>query len=159
MNLSPNFTLAELTLSQEAVRSGIDNTPNAEQIENGKQLCVHALQPIRDKLGKGIRASSGFRCVAVNAAIGGAKTSQHTEFKACDFTAQGMTVEELFRFILANGFQFDQIIQEFDDWVHISWNGDKNRNQVLRATKVDGKTHYEEITIEIDKELTSRQDA
>lgn len=142
VKLSEHFSLSEFTFSSTAVRKGIDNTPDEKTIENLKALCIHVLEPIRAKLGKPIRITSGYRSKALNKAIGGSKTSQHVEGKAVDFHVEGCEIEELFQFIKRNGIEFDQLIQEFGEWIHISWNGFDNRNQALRATKVQGITSY-----------------
>ena len=134
MNLTNHFTLNEFIISETAVRKGIDNTPSETVIINLKELCSNLLEPIREKLNAPIHVSSGYRCKKLNTAIGGAKNSQHIEGKAADITTKELTVEELFQFVCDN-FDFDQCIQEFDSWVHVSWNGDKNRNQKLRAIK------------------------
>lgn len=140
MKLSEHFDLSEFTFSSTAIRKGIDNTPDEKVIENLKALCIHVLEPIRAKLGKPIRITSGYRSKALNKAIGGSKTSQHIEGKAVDFYVEGATIEDLFQFCLK--FEYDQLIQEFNSWIHISWNGFDNRNQALRATKVNGITSY-----------------
>ncbi len=144
MKLSENFDLSEFIISQTAVRNEINNIPNEEQIENLKHLCVKVLEPLRALLNKPIHISSGYRCPELNTKIGGAKNSQHTEGKAADIEVTGMTTEELFRFISASGLWFDQLIQEFDSWVHVSWN-DANRHQKLRATRNNGQTFYSQV--------------
>lgn len=113
MELSKHFTLEEFTNSPTAVYKKIDNTPNKEQIENMKALCLNVLEPIREKLGKPVKVTSGFRCPKLNSLIGGSSTSQHMEGKAADIHVEGMTTEELFVFVCSN-FKFDQCIQEFD---------------------------------------------
>lgn len=113
MDLSKHFSLNEFTYSPTAVYKKIDNTPSEEIIENLKLLCENVLEPIRVKLGKPTKVSSGYRCYLLNKAIGGSTTSQHMEGKAADIHVEGMTTEELFQYIIAN-FSFDQCIQEFD---------------------------------------------
>lgn len=142
MKLTTNFDLQEFVISPTATRAGIDNTPNEEQVKNLQALCVHVLQPLRDKLGKAITITSGYRCKALNKLIKGAKNSQHTEGKAADIYIAGVPTEDLFQFIKRNIPEYDQLIQEFDEWVHVSWNGFNNRNECLRATKENGKTKY-----------------
>lgn len=144
MELSQHFTLKELTHSNTAIRKGIDNTPSQEVINNLKELCVNVLEPLRQKLGKPLRVTSGYRSPKLNRLIGGAKKSQHIEGKAADIQVDGMSTEELFQLAIAT-VPFDQAIQEFDSWLHISWNGSKNRNQKLRATKHEGETIYTEV--------------
>ena len=141
MNLSENFTLAELIRTS----TGLDNTPNEEQIENLRLLCVNVLQPARDALGP-IKITSGFRAPAVNAKIGGASSSQHVKGQAADLMMSGGQ-KKLLDWIIAN-VEFDQIISEFPDangnpaWVHVSFAEGKNRMQKLKAIKSGGKTKY-----------------
>ena len=140
MNLSQHFTLSELTRSQTAVRRGIDNTPTPEVIRRLTLLCEVVLEPIRRGCGI-VAVTSGYRSVTLNRAIGGAALSQHTTGDAADINVPGMTIEELYQWIKRSGIRFDQLIQEFDQWVHVSYS-DKPRGQCLRAAKQDGKTIY-----------------
>lgn len=145
MQLTEHFTLEELLTSQSAVRLGYDEqfAPPESIKENLKELCEKVLEPIRVHLNASIHISSGYRCERVNSAIGGVNTSQHCKGQAVDMIAQGKTVEEVYQFIKSSGVIFDQCIQEFDHWVHISFTGvGVNRMQCLRAIKVDGVTKY-----------------
>ena len=76
MNLTRNFTLSELIKSDTAIRKGINNNPNAEQIEKLKALCENILQPVRDHFGR-VKITSGFRSVELCEAIGSSARSQH----------------------------------------------------------------------------------
>lgn len=143
MQISKNFTLAELTKTQ--VRN-VDNTPNQVQLNNIKRLVAKILQPLRDKFGAMI-VNSCFRGEVVNKKVGGSKTSQHTKGEAVDVEAVEMSNYELAVYIRDN-MDFDQLILEFanqDDpragWVHVSYS-DNNRKQVLTASSVKGKTVY-----------------
>jgi hypothetical protein len=140
MNLSQHFTLSELTRSGTAVRRGIDNTPSPEVIRRLTLLCEVVLEPIRRGCGI-VAVTSGYRSVTLNRAIGGAALSQHTTGDAADINVPGMTIEDLFQWIKASGIKYDQLIQEFDQWVHVSYS-DKPRGQCLRAVKQEGKTIY-----------------
>jgi hypothetical protein len=148
MKLTPHFTLAEFTRSESAKRHGVSNEPTAEHKENLIVLCEKILEPIRLKFGP-INISSGYRSKILNHYIGGSLSSQHCEGKAADIDMDGMgsvSNKEIFEFIQVN-LDFDQMIWEFGtkenpDWVHVSYNGAKNRKQVLRALKVNGKTAY-----------------
>lgn len=141
MQLSEHFTLEELTLSDFAVRHGIDNTPTNEVIDNLRQLCVHVLEPLRTLIGKPIGITSGYRSPLVNQAIGGAKTSQHVKGQAADIHVSGITVPELFAIVKSSGIKVDQCISEFDRWVHVSYGG--GRGEYLTATKdSEGNTIY-----------------
>lgn len=144
MKLSPNFTLAELTVSNTAIRRNYTEqfNPPANVVSALSALCNHLLQPLREKAGASIKITSGYRCERTNRAIGGAKTSQHMDGQAADLTIEGMTVEEAYQFIRKAGLPFDQIIQEFDAWVHVSYAAGKNRGQCLRAVKKGNKTVY-----------------
>lgn len=138
MKLGKYFSLAELTRSQTALRRGIDNTPNKEQIENLEDLVFHVLDPIRTHFRLPVSVNSGFRCLDLNEALGSKPTSQHTQGKAADIEIPTMDNLELAKWIRDN-MDFDQLILEFhtignprSGWVHVSWeNKDKNRRQVL----------------------------
>ena len=148
MKLTAHFALAEFTRSESAKRHGVSNEPTPEHLENLKVLCDKVLEPIRVKFGP-INISSGYRSKALNHYIGGSLNSQHCEAKAADIDMDGMggaTNKEIFDFI-KDTLDFDQMIWEFGDnnkpdWVHVSYNGAKNRKQILRALKVNGKTVY-----------------
>ena len=148
MNLSEHFLLAEFTRSESAKRHGVSNDPTPEHLENIKLLCKNVLEPIRAKFGP-LNISSGYRSKVLNHYIGGSLSSQHCEGKAADIDQDGMggaSNTELFHWIKDN-IDFDQMIWEFGDnnkpdWVHVSYNGAKNRKQILKALKVNGRTVY-----------------
>ena len=148
MKLTQHFALAEFTRSESAKRHGVSNEPTPEHLQNLITLCEKVLEPIRIKFGP-INISSGYRSKALNHYIGGSLNSQHCEAKAADIDMDGMggaTNTEIFNYI-KDSLDFDQMIWEFGDnnkpdWVHVSYNGAKNRKQVLRALKVNGKTAY-----------------
>jgi hypothetical protein len=146
--LSKNFSLPELTHSNTAVAKGIDNTPTPEVIANLQILVDNILQPIRDKLGKPIKINSGYRSPAVNASVGGSTNSDHCRGQAADIEIAGMANGDLAKWIQAN-FKFTQLILEFytqgvpdSGWVHVSYNPDNLKCQVLTAVKQNGKTVY-----------------
>ena len=143
MRLSENFTLAEMLASQTATRKNISEQfkPSQEVINNLKELCVNLLQPIRNKIGRSIIVTSGYRCERLNSAIRGSKTSQHMKGEAADIRAVGMSIEDLYQSIKKSGLKYDQLIQEFDSWIHISYSS-RNRMQNLRAKKINGRTRY-----------------
>lgn len=137
MKLSPHFTLSELTKSQTAIRRGIKNQPNDEQIENLKRVAVNILEPVRAHYRRPFSPSSGFRSQALNLAIGSKSTSQHTKGEAVDFEVPGVSNPNLGAWIRGN-LEFDQLILEFHDpnapgsgWVHVSFSEKFNRGQVL----------------------------
>ena len=152
MKLSNNLSLAEVIKSNTAIRRGIDNTPTDVHIENLKYLAEKVFQPIREHFGKPIFISSGYRSTALNEAIGGSKTSQHSKGEAIDIDMDhrnGPENEEVFHYIREN-LPFDQLIWEFGtdkrpDWVHVSYNSDgEQRGQILAAKRNSkGKTYYE----------------
>lgn len=150
MNLSENFSLGELTISETAKRKGIKNVPNAKQIEALKKLSENVLQPIRNHFGIPIHISSGYRSTELNKSIGGAGTSQHCKGEAADIDMDFTSVKnrEIFDFIRTK-IEFDQLIFEGGTpknpaWVHVSWNSNgKQRNQVLIAKLVAGKMSYQ----------------
>ena len=94
MNLSRNFTLSELIKSDTAIRKGINNNPNAEQIEKLKALCENILQPVRDHFGR-VKITSGFRSEELCIAIGSSVNSQHAKAEAADFECIGVDNAEL----------------------------------------------------------------
>ena len=131
MNLSPHFTLDELTHTDHRE---IDNSPTQDEISNLQQL-ANFLEEVKTVLGgKPIMISSGFRCKAFNDAVGSKDSSQHRTGFAADFRVPGMTPDEVVRAVIASGIGYDQIIREFDRWTHISVS-DKPRKQALIIDK------------------------
>jgi len=114
MNLTKNFTLEEMVRSQTAKEKKIDNTPNKEQIDNLKYLCVEILQPMRELLRRPVIVNSGYRCPALNKAIKGAVNSQHLKGEAADITLGSRALNiTLFKALKENG-KYDQLIDEKD---------------------------------------------
>ena len=151
MNLSDNFTLAELTKSQTAVRKGIRNEPSTEHINNLIHLARTILQPVREYF----MISSGYRSPTLCEAIGSSAKSQHAKGEAADFEIPGIDNKELATWIVANT-EFDQLILEFyiendpnSGWVHCSAKTppEEGRKQILQAKKIEGKTVYEPILL------------
>ena len=141
--LSLHFSLTEMTKTN----TGLVNVPNEEQKRNLAILCREVLEPVRGLLGV-INVDSGYRCPPVNKAVKGQKNSQHLTGQAADIRCYDNC--RLFYTIL-KFFPFDQLIWEFGDldqpaWVHVSYNEGSNRKQVLRATYVNGKKKYEDVT-------------
>jgi len=120
MNLTENFTLEELTVSDSAVRLGLDNTPTAEVTENLKKL-AEFLEQVRTLLGKPIHVNSAYRSPEVNAHVGGKPTSQHCKGQAADIKVQGMTPDEVTKAIISSDLPYDQVIREFNTWTHVSF--------------------------------------
>lgn len=122
MNLSAHFTLEELTHSQTASRRGIDNTPPDSVIANMRDVLCPGLEQVRTLLGKPILISSGYRSPRLNATVGGSAKSQHMEGLAADFTCPGFGPPLVVAHAIKNsGIEFDQLLYEFGEWVHISF--------------------------------------
>jgi len=134
-NLSPNFTLDELTHTDHRQ---FDNTPNADELANLSRLAAF-LEQVKTVLGgKPVMINSAFRCKQVNDAVGSKDTSQHRVGCAADIRVPGMTPDEVVKAIIASGIGYDQIIREFDRWTHISVPsvaGDNPRRQSLIIDK------------------------
>ena len=153
MKLSKNFTLSELTKSQTAVRKNIKNEPSTAHVENLIHLAETVLQPVRDHFGKPVAISSGYRSPELCEAIGSSSKSQHARGEAADFEIMGVDNMQLAMWINKNT-DFDQLILEFYEpgdpnsgWVHCSAVREGSRAQVLKASKVEGRTKYENILL------------
>ena len=152
MLLSYNFTLDELTKSQEAIRLGIPNEPSDEHITNLILLCKNILQPIRNHFKVPVSISSGYRSAALCEAIGSSATSQHTKGQAADFELFGIHNKDVSDWIVQN-IDYDQCILEFwspndpnSGWIHCSYNDYGNRRQYLKAERINGKVVYSTIS-------------
>lgn len=126
-----NFKISELIHSDTAVAYKINNMPDINSLDCMLDLICDCLQPIRDKLKKPMIITSGYRCPALNRAVGGVTSSQHTKGQAVDFHVNGMTIKEVIDFVIKSGVPFDQLIDE-RSWVHISYRKNNNRRQVLK---------------------------
>jgi hypothetical protein len=141
MNLSAHVTLAEFENSPTATTHGINNKMNESQIASAKLLCENVFEPLRIHLNTPIQISSAYRSVQLNKMIKGSLSSQHCKGEAMDLQIGSKG----FNFI-KDKLEFDQLIWEFGNdenpsWVHVSYSS-KNRKQVLKATKKNGKTIY-----------------
>lgn len=137
MHLSEHFTLREMTLSQTAARQGIDNTPDDDAVAALRAVCEHVLEPVRAHYGVPFSPSSGFRCLALNRALGSKDSSQHIKGEAVDLEVPGVPNYELAAWIRDN-LTFDQLILEFytpgdptSGWVHCSYVAGDNRLAAL----------------------------
>ncbi len=144
IRLTTNFFLKEFVISQVAERHGYRNEPNKKQIDNLRLLCVNVLQPLREIINIPIFINSGYHSLDVNVAVGGRSNSQHLEGKAADFILSSMNLVDVFNIVLQK-LSFDQLIYEFGKWIHVSWNGEKNRMDVMISKKVCGKTVYKSV--------------
>lgn len=136
--LSPNFSLEELTFSETAVRKGVDNTPPPQIVARLTDV-ARRLEEVRAILGVPLRISSGYRCSALNKLIGGSKTSAHMEGYAVDFQCSIKPIDVCKKLITA-GIHFDQLIQE-GTWTHISFDP-KMRGMTMTAHFTDGVASY-----------------
>lgn len=147
--VTPNFWLSELTHSDTAVRLGLNNTPDDTILKHLTESCQNLWQPMRKLLDKSVSVHCGYRSPAVNKAVGGAKNSAHLYGYAIDFVCPAFgTPHQVAQFLATElpkqGIKFDQIIMEFNSWVHIAWKAPdgRQRGQVLTAKKINGKTQY-----------------
>ena len=150
MNLTRNFSLQELTKSDTAIRKGIDNQPNADQVDKLKTICEKILQPVRDHFGR-VKVTSGFRSPELCVAIGSSVNSQHAKAEAVDFEVLGVDNAEVADWVYKNC-EIDQLILEFytpgepnSGWIHASYIPFQPRAQYMRAYKEEGKTKYKPI--------------
>jgi uncharacterized protein YcbK (DUF882 family) len=117
MNLTPHFTLEELTHTDHRQ---FDNTPNDKELANLVRL-ADFLEQVKAVLGgKPIMVNSAFRSKQVNDAVGSKDTSQHRIGCAADIRVPGMTPDQVVKAVIAAGIGYDQVIREFDSWTHIS---------------------------------------
>ena len=139
MNLSPHFTLEELTITDHRT---LDNTPNETELANLKRL-AEFLETVKTVLGgKPIMVNSAFRSKAVNDAVGSKDTSQHRIGCAADIRVPGLTPDEVVKAIIASGIGYDQVIREFDRWTHISIpNAGAPRKQALIIDKAGTRVY------------------
>lgn len=137
MYLSEHFTLAEMTVSESAARQGIDNTPNAKTLANLSRLCTF-LEHVRLLFGQPILVSSGYRSVELNQAIGGSRTSVHMQGLAADINVVGVTPSVLAQRIADSPLMFDQLILEYDQWVHLGLSTAPERRQLLTIRRGTG---------------------
>jgi len=147
--ISKHISYKEGVYSITAIRKGIDNEPNEEQLSNMKLVAEKIFEPVRIHFKVPIKVNSFFRSPDLNKAIGGSTKSQHCKGQAIDIddTYGKIKNSDIYWWIKDN-LDFDQMIWEFGnndnpDWVHISYvSPDKNRNRCLKAYREDGKTKY-----------------
>ena len=147
--ISEHISYKEATNSITAIRRGIDNTPNDEQLNNMELISEKVFEPLREYVGGPIKINSFFRCPDLNKAIGGSSKSQHCQGQAIDIddTYGKVANSEMYHYIKKN-LDFDQLIWEFGDddnpnWVHVSYVSEEdNRRRCLKAYKEQGRTKY-----------------
>jgi coenzyme F420-reducing hydrogenase alpha subunit len=136
--ISKHISYKEAVGSNYAKQKGIKNKPNEEQVENMKLLAKEVFEPLREWVDAPIKVNSMFRSLELNTALKGSKTSSHMKGEAMDITSMGGKSNlEMFHYIKDN-LEFDQLIWEFGSepkWLHVSYNKDNNRKQVLVTKK------------------------
>ena len=135
-NISPHITYHEATMSQTAIRRGIENTPNECELKNMGIVANACFEPLREWYGKPLYINSFFRCEILNTEIRGQKNSQHIQGRAIDISAGNkIENEKIFQWAKLN-LKFDQLIDEFDfSWIHVSFDLGHNRNQIIHVKK------------------------
>lgn len=136
--ISKHISYKEAVGSDYAKQKGISNKPNEEQVENMKLLAEKVFEPLREWVDAPIKVNSMFRSLELNTALKGSKTSSHMKGEAMDITSMGGKSNlEMFHYIKDN-LEFDQLIWEFGKepkWLHVSFNKENNRKQVLVTKK------------------------
>lgn len=145
---SKYFTLEELTRSVTASRRGINNTPSSDELYYLQKIATNVLDPLRELLGYPMRVTSGFRCKKLNKAIGSHNKSQHIKGQAVDFhvvTSYNpytvMPLKKITDILKKSSIKFDQVIEEYGKWIHISVNSDEHEPRGL-CLKTIGKNKY-----------------
>ena len=138
MRLSKNFTYEEFIRSSTAERMGIDNRPKTKEeekkvIENLRNLCLEVLQPLRDYVGAPVHINSGYRCKALNLAVGGVKNSQHSRGEAADIRIASPKQGREWAAWIQDNCRFDQMLLERNKnggvWLHVSCKRDEKANR------------------------------
>ena len=136
--ISKHISYKEATGSNYAKQYGIKNKTDDEQVENMQLLAEKVFEPVREWVGCPIKVNSMFRSLELNTALKGSQTSSHMKGEAMDITSMGGKSNlEMFHYIRTE-LDFDQLIWEFGKepkWLHVSYNKDKNRKQVLVTKK------------------------
>jgi uncharacterized protein YcbK (DUF882 family) len=131
MKISEHISYDEATLSPTAIRNGISNQPNEQELANMKLVAENCFEPLRKMWGKPIKVNSFFRSQSLNQLVGGSPLSQHVKGQAIDITT-GTKSNNKKLFELAKTLDFDQLINEYDfSWIHISYKTSGNRKQIL----------------------------
>lgn len=126
--------MSELIQSDTANRYNINNMPDINSLDCMLDLIYYVLQPLREKLGKPITVTSGYRNSQVNKLVGGAANSQHTKGQAADIVVKDYTPTQIIEIIKLSGIEYDQCLNEYNQWTHISFVKGKNRKQSFTIT-------------------------
>jgi len=149
LQLSPHFTLGEMTRTDNRVLLEKNQNEAMAYFVNLQRVCNEILEPVRLLLGIPIHITSGFRCHELNTAIGGSATSQHCHGEAADTVYGEYELREIYNTIAWSNIPYSQIIFEFDSWVHIGLQDDILHPgrvlQKLRAFSANGQTVYEGV--------------
>lgn len=138
------FTYYEFIKSETATKLGIDNTPTDDTIQDNILELMRIMDKIREKWTEyctlnclpnpEIIITSGYRCNALNKAVGGSKTSAHRIGAACDFEAKNGHNSDLFKVVqevlFNEGIPYDQLINEKDfSWIHLGLKTQNNEHR------------------------------
>lgn len=129
-----NFKISEFIHSDTATRLKINNLPDINSLDNLLYLICECLQPIREYIKRPMIISSGYRCKALNTAVGGVKNSAHLYGRAADFVINGLTPADIIKLIIKSGVKYTQLIEEHsgsNHWVHIEYNRNNLKCQNL----------------------------
>ena len=126
------FSISELIHSDKAILHRINNMPDINSLDNMLNLIHYCLNPIRTAIKEPMIVTSGYRCEKLNKLVGGADNSNHLAGCACDFIIQGMQPREIIKFINAMNIEYDELINEYDKWVHISFRKGNNRQKSFK---------------------------
>lgn len=140
MNLSEHFTLEEFTRSATALKYGINNTPNQEQIANLKALCENVLEPLRQHFNVPIIINSGFRCGALNShpEVNGASNSNHLYGYAADIRIPDIATGNRWFAWMMDNLEFDELIKERNTktsptfWIHVAFKRNGQNRQIVK---------------------------
>ena len=150
LQLSPHFTLGEMARTDNRNLLSENQAQSLAYFDNLQKLCAEILEPVRELLGMPVQVTSGFRCIRLNALIGGSPTSQHCHGEAADTVYGEYNLREIFNEIAWSSIPYSQIIYEFESWVHIALQDQVlypgKVRQMLTASSINGATVYTEVT-------------
>lgn len=127
------FSISELIHSDKAILHRINNMPDINSLDNMLNLIHYCLNPIRTAIKKPMLVTSGYRCEELNKLVGGADNSNHLTGCACDFIIKGMKPKEIIKFITAMNIEYDELVNEYDSWVHIAYRHNNNRMKQFKV--------------------------